>query len=293
MGVQSFIEAEAHGAGRAQKTAEVEAALDRIRAAGFPTLNLDLIYGLPGQTVATWLASIEAALRYAPEELYLYPLYVRPLTGLDRTSRNGKAWDDVRLACYREGRARLLDAGYTQVSMRMFQVKHAPAQSGPAYCCQEDGMVGLGCGARSYTRRLHYSSDYAVGAKSVRAILADYVSKPPEAFSVAEVGYTLDEEDQRRRFAIQSLLHGDGLDLCAYRHRFGSEALDDLPELAELPAHGLAEYRGPVLSSQFSVLSPEGPALRLTERGVERSDTIGPWLYSARAQRLSAEYDLR
>src|SRR3712207_8450012 len=50
---------------------------------------------------------------FAPEELYLYPLYVRPLTGLDRM---GKAWDDHRLACYRAGRARLLAAGYTQVS---------------------------------------------------------------------------------------------------------------------------------------------------------------------------------
>ena len=56
----------------------------RIRRAGFPTLNIDLIYGLPGQSVASWLESLRAALRWQPEELYLYPLYVRPLTGLER-----------------------------------------------------------------------------------------------------------------------------------------------------------------------------------------------------------------
>jgi oxygen-independent coproporphyrinogen-3 oxidase len=42
-----------------------------------------------------------------------------------------------------------------QISMRLFRAAHAPNQNGPIYCCQEDGMVGLGCCARSYTRALH------------------------------------------------------------------------------------------------------------------------------------------
>jgi oxygen-independent coproporphyrinogen-3 oxidase len=209
IGVQSFVEAEVAAAGRAQKTATVEAALTRIREAGFPGLNIDLIYGLPGQTVESWLTSLRAALRFAPEELYLYPLYVRPLTGLDRRSPAG---EDIRLECYRAGRAFLLDAGYAQVSMRMFErtvrgarcavrgegerqrsrptVGHGPygapgtghraRERSDQYCCQEDGMLGLGCGARSYTRGLHYASEYAVGARGVRGILADYVARPEE-----------------------------------------------------------------------------------------------------------------
>src|SRR5207248_3751773 len=124
IGVQSFVEAEAAAAGRAQRTAEVEEALARIREAGFPRLNIDLIYGLPGQTVESWLGSLRAALRFAPEELYLYPLYVRPLTGLGRSSRS---WDDQRLTCYREARALLLVCGYEQVSMRMFRARHGTA----------------------------------------------------------------------------------------------------------------------------------------------------------------------
>jgi oxygen-independent coproporphyrinogen-3 oxidase len=95
IGVQSFLEREAAAAGRAQRTAEVEGALERIRALGFPTLNIDLIYGIDGQTVESWLYTLRAALRHRPEELYLYPLYVRPLTGL---GKQGRAWDDIRLA---------------------------------------------------------------------------------------------------------------------------------------------------------------------------------------------------
>jgi oxygen-independent coproporphyrinogen-3 oxidase len=283
IGVQSFIEAEVKAVGRSQKTAAVEQAIDRIRGVGFPTLNIDLIYGLPGQSTGSWLESLRAALRFNPEELYLYPLYVRPLTGLGR--RGQKAEGDLRLACYRAGRELLLESGYRQVSMRMFQAAQAPTADGPAYCCQNDGMVGLGCGARSYTRALHYSGEYAVGATGVREILAAYFAKAAhmvktnDAFDFVDYGFRLDGAEQRRRFVIQSLLQVEGLDFAAYRARFGSEATDDLPELARLEDHGLA--------------TRDDARLRLTEEGLEMSDVIGPALYSARVRRLMKSYQLR
>ena len=57
-------------------------------------------------------------MRFEPEEIFLYPLYVRPLTGLGTSE---KEWDDIRLNCYRQGRDFLISQGYTQKSMRMFQ----------------------------------------------------------------------------------------------------------------------------------------------------------------------------
>ncbi|HEX2915023.1 MAG TPA: STM4012 family radical SAM protein [Chloroflexia bacterium] len=276
IGIQSFVEEEVRAAGRAQKNREVEAALSRIKDLDFPVLNLDLIYGLPGQTVASWLASLETALKYRPQELYLYPLYTRPLTGLGRT---GKSWDDQRLECYRAGRSYLLNMGYEQVSMRMFRASSTPMEAGPVYCCQEDGMVGLGCGARSYTRALHYSSEYAVSARGVRAILSDYLTRSDESFSQAVYGFRLDQAEQRRRYVIQSLLQKEGLDEAAYRECFGSAALVDLPGLRQLVELGLAEH--------------SHEKLVLTEMGLERSDTIGPWLYSEQVQTLMEEYELR
>jgi oxygen-independent coproporphyrinogen-3 oxidase len=283
IGVQSFVEAEVKAVGRSQKTAVVEQALDRIRGVGFATLNIDLIYGLPGQTIGSWLESLRAALRFDPEELYLYPLYVRPLTGLGR--RGQKSEDDLRLACYRAGRELLLKSGYRQVSMRMFQRAQAPTAPGPAYCCQNDGMVGLGCGARSYTRALHYSGEYAVGATGVREILAAYFAKASnlvntdDAFDFVDYGFRLDGAEQRRRFVIQSLLQVEGLDFAAYRARFGSEAIDDLPVLARLEDRGMA--------------TRDGARLRLTEMGLEMSDIIGPALYSTRVRGLMKSYQLR
>ena len=100
IGVQSFFEEETAACGRPQSR-EADAALSLLADAGFATINIDLIYGLPGQTLETWLESLRAALSYQPDQLYLYPLYVRPLTGLGRSQRS---WDDLRLTCYREAR---------------------------------------------------------------------------------------------------------------------------------------------------------------------------------------------
>jgi oxygen-independent coproporphyrinogen III oxidase len=276
IGVETFDEAEAEAVSRPQDAAVVRRALELIRRSGAPILNIDLIYGLPGQSVASWLGSVRAALRFAPEELYLYPLYVRPMTGLGRSHRE---WDDLRLACYREARALLLGEGYAQSSMRMFRAPHAPEDRGPAYRCQEDGMVGLGCGARSYTRALHYGWEYAVGGRGIRAILDDYLGRPDRAFDLADFGCRLDAEDRRRRHVIQSLLSGEGLDRADYRRRFGADPFEHVPELAELEGLGLA------------VRSPD--RLALTVWGLERSDAIGPWLYSERVRGLMEDYSWR
>lgn len=276
IGIQSFVEAETRDAGRPQKRDDVVAALDRIREANFPTLNVDLIYGLPHQTMQSWLGSLREALRWHPEEIYLYPLYVRPLTSLGRSN---KQWDDDRISRYRAARDELLSQGYEQISMRMFRRVSAPEVSGPVYCCQEDGMVGLGCGARSYTREVHYSTEYAVAARGVREIITDFLSRDASSHGRAEHGIRLDRDERARRYLIQSLLQGEGLDLVRYRERFGSSACDDFSELAELESLGLAHA--------------STTRVTLTPAGLERSDTIGPWLYSEQTRRLMNEYELR
>ncbi|MGK5675755.1 STM4012 family radical SAM protein [Micromonospora sp. URMC 106] len=274
IGVQSFLDAEARAAGRPQRRAEVEAALAAIREARIPVLNIDLIYGIDGQTADTWRQSLDAALAWRPEELYLYPLYVRPLTGLGRRAHGRADWDAQRLELYRQAVATLGAAGYRQESMRQFRRADVPAPDGPDYCCQDDGMVGLGCGARSYTTSLHYSFDYAVGVSEVRAVLDDYLARPADDFRHAEFGFTLDGAEQRRRWLLKSLLRADGVNAAAYRARFGRPPADDFPELGRLVERGWATDGG----------------LRLTPAGLARSDAVGPWLTSARVRDAMTGY---
>ncbi|WP_329030045.1 STM4012 family radical SAM protein [Streptomyces sp. NBC_01423] len=282
IGVQSFVEAEARAAVRPQHAADVERALDLIRETSIPVLNIDLIYGIAGQTERTWRTSLDAALRWRPEELYLYPLYVRPLTGLGKLSPGeaDAAWDEQRLRLYRAGRDHLLAHGYEQVSMRMFRRADAPPADGPDdYACQTDGMIGLGCGARSYTSRLHYSFDYAVRMSEVRGIIDAYTATAD--FSRAEVGRYTDGDEARRRHLIQSVLQAEGMALDEYRERFGTSPYEDFPEeLARFEDRGWLDAGAPGL-------------LRLSPEGLAYSDALGPELFSPAVRASMAAYELK
>ncbi|WP_329454604.1 STM4012 family radical SAM protein [Streptomyces sp. NBC_01497] len=284
LGVQSFVAAEARSAVRPQHRADVEAALGRIRDARIPVLNIDLIYGIDGQTEESWRYSLEAALAWRPEELYLYPLYVRPRTGLSRRERTSeRAWDEQRLRLYRYGRDLLRAEGYEQVSMRMFRRPGAPAQGADDHACQSDGMVGLGCGARSYTSRLHYSFDYAVDMGEIRTIIDQYVGT--DDFGRAHHGFRVDPggDEPRRRHLLQSLLQAAGLDLGEYRARFGAAPGEDFPaELRDFARRGWLD----------DAAAGEG-LLRLSPEGLAHSDALGPALFSAAVRSSMSAYEPR
>ena len=76
MGVQSFRGEDLEAIHRSHSVEQVERALECIQKVGFPCVNLDLIYGIPGQTVSGLWQSLERALAYEPEELFVYPLYI-------------------------------------------------------------------------------------------------------------------------------------------------------------------------------------------------------------------------
>ncbi|MBM6385196.1 MAG: STM4012 family radical SAM protein [Paenibacillus sp.] len=270
MGIQSFIEAEAAAIYRPQKPLEVERALEKLMRYDFPLLNLDLIYGLPGQTVESWLYSLERVLSYEPGEIFIYPLYTRENTIVkpEDIQRQGP---DIRMELYTAARETLKSRGYVQYSMRRFAKEsssHASKELLP-YSCQEEGMVGLGCGARSYTSEVHYASKYGVSYKATQSIIADYVAA--ERYDVADYGIVLSREEQKRRFILKALLHREGLTLDDYLQRFGSEVMTDYAWLSELLTEGMA-----VIEQEN-----EHQVLRLTEEGLGYSDAIGDWLISA------------
>lgn len=272
IGVQSFLDHEARSVGRTQRGMTVETALEALRSTSIPTLNIDLIYGLKDQTPLTWQESLERALEWRPEEIFLYPLFVRPLTGLDRRDDR---WIDLRPALYAQGRDFLKACGYEQVSMRMFRAPHAPVES-TRYRCQSDGMVGLGPGARSYTRRVHWSTRFAVDGTQVLRELDDWLDQ--DDHRRVHWGTVLDADERTRRYVIQGLLQADGLDLAGFERDFGCRLLETLPQLTDLVEAGLATL---------------GERLVLTEEGLGWSDAIGPWLYSDAVRSRMEAWEVR
>jgi oxygen-independent coproporphyrinogen-3 oxidase len=267
IGVQSFVRRDAQRFGRPQRLRQVHAALDTVRELTFPVLNIDLIYGGPEQTAESWSRSLVEAMQYDPEELYLYPLYIRPETGLGRMR---SPLIPHRRDLYRQARDFLLDRGYRQSSLRCFRRPEVTAPS--SYTCQRDGMIGLGCGARSYTRRLHYATKFAVSQAGIQAILASWTAQSDAELSFATHGFRLSANEQRRRYLIMSLLQAEGLNLAEYENLFQSS-----------PFFDVAELEGLRIRDWLDESSPD--VLRLTEIGLENSDIAGPLLYSARVRR--------
>lgn len=273
IGVQSFIEAETKAMGRPQRIQDVTLALDTIRKHMRARLNIDLIYGAANQTPESFRQSIDAALRWRPEEMYLYPLYIRRGTGLDGKA---EAADLHRQSLYRAGRDHLLAAGYQQISMRAFRRETAHAAS--EFSCQEDGVIGLGAGARSYTSSHHYATDYAVGRSGVLGILNDYITRDVDQFRSAWHGIAIDEGERARRFILKSILRSDGLSLADYQRVFRSDAIVDFPVLEQLMELNLFDQ-------QQGYIIP-------TALGLEYGDAIPPLFYSDRVRALMTGVDL-
>lgn len=275
IGIQSFIEAEARSVGRVQPETVIEPLLEKISSYQFPVFNLDLIYGIPGQTVETWLASLQKAIQFQPTEIFLYPLYVRPLTSLFKKHISIQN-EDIRSTLYRIGRDFLQTNGYAQDSMRLFRKQVAGLRESSEYSCQEDGMIGLGTNARSYTTDVHYSTEYAVSKPNVAAIINDYVAKERADFMTASYGIRLSEDDRKRRYLIKSLLKAQGLDAAYYQGIYGTDVYADFPELQTLLEMKLARE--------------SGGRMQLHGEGMAYSDLIGHWFISPAVKQKMQEY---
>lgn len=126
MGMQSASDVELASLHRAHTFAQVQQAAADVRAAKLKNLSLDLIYGLPGQTMDSWQQSVEAALALKPEHLSCYSLKVEPGTPLCARVSRGELLpgDDYQADMYLWMVERLARAGYQQYEISNF------AQSG-------------------------------------------------------------------------------------------------------------------------------------------------------------------
>ena len=137
-------------------------------------------------------------------------------------------------------------------------------------------MIGLGTNARSYTKGLHYSTDYAVSKPNISTIINSYVNKTKFDFESADYGIRLSEDDRKRRHLIKSLLKAEGLDCAHYQTLFTSEIFTDFPELQTLLDMNLAEKKNAILC--------------LNEDGFAYSDLIGHWFISSDVRKKMDEY---
>jgi oxygen-independent coproporphyrinogen-3 oxidase len=143
--------------GRLHDFYDVIQAVKWARQAGFEQVNLDLIFGLPFQSLATWQASVEAALRLNTEHLSLYALTVEPSTPLFKWVRRGlvpSPDEDLAADMYEWANERLDKAGFVQYEISNWARKD---NQGNLLACRHNlqywrnqPYLGFGAGAHGY-----------------------------------------------------------------------------------------------------------------------------------------------
>jgi len=145
IGVQSFQDAQLAALGRIHGGREAIAAAEAAHAAGFSDFNLDLMHGLPGQTVESGRADVEQAIALAPSHISYYQLTLEPNTLFH--ARPPRLPDDELLADIEEaGQALLAQAGYLQYEVSAYAKEGFRCAHNLNYWEFGD-YVGIGAGA--------------------------------------------------------------------------------------------------------------------------------------------------
>jgi oxygen-independent coproporphyrinogen-3 oxidase len=234
------------------------------RRAGFDNVNLDFIYGLPNQTLATWRATLERAITIRPAHLSLYGLTVEEGTMLHRQVESGKvtpADSDTAADMYELAQDWLEQAGYVQYEISNWALRSPGDRlnASPRLACQHNlvywrnqAYLGCGPGAHSSLAGWRYPvmkdpNDYI---RRLRAGQSVIVEAEAERISPA-----VDLADS----VILALRLNEGLEPARVEREFGGTLDDFFPgTLDRLEQIGLVEYfTGPELERR----------VRLTRRG--------------------------
>lgn len=149
IGVQSLDVGELRWLERIHSPDEALAAFETGRRAGFANINLDLMYGLPEQSVDGWLQTLETVIDLGPEHLSCYQLTVEPHTRLADIHRRQPLPlpdDETSLLFFSTTRQRLAEAGYLAYEISNFARAGAHCRHNDGYWLYHD-YIGIGAGA--------------------------------------------------------------------------------------------------------------------------------------------------
>jgi len=233
LGVQSLDDAGLRLLGRIHTAAEAIQACQAARQAGFANLNLDLIYGLPGQTSAAWQATLERALALQPDHLSLYALGVEEGTPLAAAIAQGDlpAPDpDLAAEMYEWAEDRLSVAGYLHYEISNWA-------RGPGCRCRHnvtywrnEPYLGVGAGAHSWLGGRRWANVAHPAEYRARLLGGGCpVAAEEEIDPALEVGETM---------MMGLRLLDEGVPFERFRERFGEDLrqrfAEELEELEEL-----------------------------------------------------------
>ncbi len=150
LGVQAFQDELLERCGRFHRRQDVDRAIELVQ--GVPSWSLDLMSGLPGQTLDQWQQSLDAAIAAAPSHLSVYDLVIEPQTPFGKQYRPGETplpSESQTVAMYRQAQAALTAAGYDHYEISNYARPGHRCRHNLTYWCNQP-FYGFGMGATSY-----------------------------------------------------------------------------------------------------------------------------------------------
>lgn len=255
MGVQTFNDESLRFLRRRHTAAQVYEAIDRLLAAGIDNLSIDLIYGLPGQTLEQWQQDLDKALALPVSHLSAYALIYEEGTALHRLREQGKvaeASDELSLRMFETLMDKAAEAGFRHYEISNFALPHREARHNSGYW-NDMHYLGLGPAAHSYD-----GSSRQWNTPDLSAYLKAGGDTATAGLITTE---TLTPRIRQEETLLTRLRTARGLDLAAFRRYFGQQALD------ALLARAL-----PYINNGTLVL--KGETLTLSRKGIFISDGI-------------------
>ena len=223
LGVQSFHEAELRTLGRTHAPRDVGRAVARLRAAGIENLGVDLIYGIPGQTPASWAQSLRQALALGVEHLSCYALSFEPGTPLQRALEQGRVVEpdeEVQEAMYFDAVEAMTSFGMEQYEISNFAAASRRCRQNLTYW-RNESYLGLGPAAASYLGGVRRRN---------RPLLAGYLRRIEAGEPAPADSERLTGSRAMAETIMLALRMTEGLDLQSFIDRFGVDPLRAFPE---------------------------------------------------------------
>jgi oxygen-independent coproporphyrinogen-3 oxidase len=236
LGVQAFQDRLLEAIGRAHRSEQIGESVAALRQAGIENINLDLMFGLPGQSQRDWVETLELASALKPTHVSCYGLILEDETPLTRWVSEGLVdvpKDDEQAEMFETACRILKGDGYNHYEISNF--------CKPGWQCKHNLLywhnkpfIGLGSGATGYIKGLRYKN-----APDVQGYIESWGRGAPLYEGFNEV--SLDQEMDETMMVGMRLLRG--IDERAFRSRYQVGFSDLYREAIEdLLARGLVEY---------------------------------------------------
>lgn len=159
LGIQSFDDKLLEKSGRFHRYKDIEQSIDFIYRTNIINFSLDLISGLPYQTLEDWKSSLEKAIKIQPSHISCYDLVLEPVTAFGKQYKPGKfplPDDDNTMLMYKMGQRILTEAGYEHYEISNYAQQGYQCLHNLVYW-ENKPYYGLGMGAASYSNNQRFT----------------------------------------------------------------------------------------------------------------------------------------